>query len=59
MPNSNWGGKRPGAGKPKKFNEGTVITLKLSKTLLDKIDGKAKEAGLSRSEWIRQTLEQV
>lgn len=50
---SNWGGKREGAGRPKKENPRTItIAIACSQEEKDAINRMSKESGLSKSQFI-------
>lgn len=50
------GGKREGAGRPRKYRDSTRVTVFLPAALVAKIDRQAKKRGISRSEAIATVL---
>lgn len=54
---SNWGGVRPGSGRPNYLGESQQFALRVPVELLDQLEDLAKQAELSRSEYVRDVLE--
>jgi hypothetical protein len=53
------GGKRSGAGRPRKYRESTRITVVVPVDLMHKLDRWAQRRGVSRSEAVVTALEKL
>lgn len=47
-----WGGKRPGAGRPKKYNPTATISVRVSAGVAAMVQRRAAECGQSVSAWL-------
>jgi hypothetical protein len=53
-----WGGKRPGAGRPTSNTEGptVLVAVTVPETLIDRLEGIAKASGWNKSEAVTQAI---
>ncbi len=54
--NRNWGGDRPGSGRPRATNPRVPMSVQIPQALKDEIQAEAKELGISMSQAAERRL---